>query len=131
VKALELPGTRPYDLRHSFCSLLIHEGATVVEIARQLGHSPTMSLDTYGHVFDEFQGSDRLSAEEQIRRARAKYVSVLCPFPDDASSTVPANVKKSPQMRRARSRTRTDDPFLTMEVLYQLSYPGVLSVLPL
>ena len=25
---------------------------------------------------------------------------------------------------RARSRTRTDDPFLTMEVLYQLSYPG-------
>jgi hypothetical protein len=25
---------------------------------------------------------------------------------------------------KARSRTRTDDPFLTMEVLYQLSYPG-------
>src|SRR5918999_186134 len=59
AKTLELAGTRPYDLRHSFCSLLIHEGATVVEIARQLGHSPTMSLDTYGHVFDEFQGSDR------------------------------------------------------------------------
>jgi hypothetical protein len=26
--------------------------------------------------------------------------------------------------REARNRTRTDDPFLTMEVLYQLSYPG-------
>ena len=26
---------------------------------------------------------------------------------------------------QARSRTRTGDPFLTMEVLYQLSYPGV------
>ena len=72
AKALELPGTRPYDLRHSFCSLLIHEGASVVEIAPQLGHSPTMSLDTYGHVFDELQGADRLPAEAQIRRARAK-----------------------------------------------------------
>ena len=27
-------------------------------------------------------------------------------------------------MQQARSRTRTDDPLLTMEVLYQLSYPG-------
>ena len=26
---------------------------------------------------------------------------------------------------RARNRIRTGDPFLTMEVLYQLSYPGV------
>jgi integrase len=40
-----LEKTRPYDLRHSFCSLLIHEGATVVEVARQLGHSPTMTLN--------------------------------------------------------------------------------------
>jgi hypothetical protein len=29
----------------------------------------------------------------------------------------------------ARSRTRTDDPFLTMEVLYRLSYPGGLAPL--
>jgi hypothetical protein len=29
----------------------------------------------------------------------------------------------------ARSRTRTDDPFLTMEVLYRLSYPGGLTSL--
>jgi hypothetical protein len=28
------------------------------------------------------------------------------------------------QKLEARSRTRTDDPFLTMEVLYRLSYPG-------
>jgi site-specific recombinase XerD len=74
--AVGLEKTRPYDLRHSFCSLLIHEGATVVEVARQLGHSPTMTLNTYGHVFDELQGAERLSAEEQIRQARAKHVSV-------------------------------------------------------
>jgi hypothetical protein len=49
--------------------------AQAVEVARQLGHSPTMSLDTYGHVFDELQGTDRLSAEEQIRRG-PRQVSV-------------------------------------------------------
>ncbi len=31
---------RPYDLRHSFVSLLIHQGMSVVEVARQAGHSP-------------------------------------------------------------------------------------------
>lgn len=28
------PGLRPYDLRHSFVSLLIHEGQSIVEVAR-------------------------------------------------------------------------------------------------
>ncbi len=31
------------------------------------------------------------------------------------------DVRKSLQIRRALYRTRTDDPFLTMEVLYHLS----------
>ena len=60
-----------------------------------------MSLDTYGHVFDELEGADRLSAEEQIRRARAKYVSILCPFPELADSGAGENHKKSPQMRKS------------------------------
>jgi integrase len=93
--AVGLEKTRPYDLRHSFCSLLIHEGDTVVEVARQPGHPPTMTLNTYSHVFDELQGAERLSAEEQIRRARAKHVSVLCPpeggrlLPNDKSQQNP------------------------------------------
>jgi hypothetical protein len=40
----------------------------------------------------------------------------MCPFPETEGAGVPLNLKKSPQMRRARSRTRTDDPFLTMEL---------------
>ena len=63
---------RPSDLRHSFVSLLIHEGRSVVEVARHAGHSPKMALGTYAHVFDEFALEDRLPAEEQIRRARAR-----------------------------------------------------------
>jgi integrase len=61
---------RPYDLRHAFVSLLLAEGANVVEIARQPGHSPTMTLSTYAHLFDEASGAKRVSAEEEIRRAR-------------------------------------------------------------
>jgi integrase len=61
---------RPYDLRHSFVSLLIAEGANVVEVARQAGHSPTVTLSTYAHLFDEAGGVDHTPAVDQIRRAR-------------------------------------------------------------
>ena len=72
-----LPETRPYDLRHSFVSLLIAEGTHVIEVARQAGHSPTMTLDTYGHVFDEASGAEGASAEEAILLAR--HVPVTYP----------------------------------------------------
>ena len=61
---------RPYDLRHSFVSLLIAEGHNVVEVARQAGHSPTMALDTYAHVFEEFDPAERVNAADRIRKAR-------------------------------------------------------------
>jgi integrase len=63
-------GARPYDLRHSFVSLLIAEGRSIIDIARQAGHSATMTLDTYGHVFDEIDPRDRRSAEDRIQAAR-------------------------------------------------------------
>ncbi len=66
-----LGAIRPYDLRHSFASLLLHERYSVVEVARQLGHNANVRLSTYGHVFDEFDGDDRtLTAGERIRLAR-------------------------------------------------------------
>ncbi len=46
-----LSGTVPYDLRHTFASTLIAEGHDIYWIARQLGHSPTMTLETYAHLF--------------------------------------------------------------------------------
>ena len=92
-RAVGLEGARPYDLRHSFVSLLIHEGRSVVEVARQAGHSPTMTLDVYAHVFDEFDITERVSAEDQIAQAR-RDVSVLCPPSPgrvDKTQETPAN----------------------------------------
>jgi integrase len=74
VEAVGLTEVRPYDLRHSFVSLLIHEGRSVVDVARQAGHAPTMTLDTYAHVFDEFDPDERISAEDRIERARTRHI---------------------------------------------------------
>ena len=60
---------RPYDLRHSFVSLLIAEGESIVKIAEQAGHAPTMSLDVYGHALEEFS-RERVDAEKAIKLAR-------------------------------------------------------------
>src|SRR4051812_9040859 len=65
-------GPRPYDLRHSFASLRIQEGRlTIVELAEQLGHSPTMTLNTYAHVIAEFRGGGRVDPDALIAEARA------------------------------------------------------------
>jgi integrase len=71
--------SRPYDLRHSFASLLIHEGRmTIVEIADQLGHSTQTLLANYAHIIAELSG-EQLSAEEQIRRARDDQAAHMRP----------------------------------------------------
>ena len=74
-----LTHSRPYDLRHAFCSLLIREGREITEIARQAGHAPSMTLDTYGHVIEEMRGAERVTAEDAIRAERAALVSEMCP----------------------------------------------------
>lgn len=63
-------GARPYDLRHSFASLLLHEGRDVIYVARQLGHGAELTLRTYGHVIEELEDAPQLPAEEAIRAAR-------------------------------------------------------------
>jgi integrase len=50
------PVPRPYDLRHSFASLLLAEGRQPLYVARQLGHSLGVLLSTYAHLIDEYAG---------------------------------------------------------------------------
>jgi integrase len=54
AKALGLPGLHPHELRHTAASLAIASGADVKVVQQMLGHSSaTMTLDTYGHLFDD------------------------------------------------------------------------------
>jgi integrase len=68
--AAGLAQARPYDLRHSFASLLLHEGRSVIYVARQLGHDARLTLTRYGHVIDELEDRPRIEAEAVIADAR-------------------------------------------------------------
>jgi integrase len=71
LDAANLQAGRAYDLRHSFVSLLLHEGRSVIYIARQLGHDARLTHTTYGHVIDEFDETPRIDAQASIAEARA------------------------------------------------------------
>jgi len=118
AEGIGLHGARPYDLRHSFASLLIHSGQSVVEVARQMGNSPEVTLSTYAHVYDEM-GPDHIDAERSIRAAR-DALSGRSENAEPSGPTSAGGQDVAPALE-ALSRTRTVDPLLTMEVLYQLS----------
>lgn len=62
AKASGIGISRPYDLRHTWASLLIQEGRlTLIEIAAQMGHSVQTLLDNYAHVVADCRASTALS----------------------------------------------------------------------
>jgi len=70
IERAGLPVTRPYDLRHSYASLMVQAGYSAVELAAELGHSPTLTLDTYAHVFSEFARGERIDPHQAVAAAR-------------------------------------------------------------
>ena len=83
ARALDAAGighARPYDLRHSFASLLLHEGRSVIYVARQLGHDARLTLTTYGHVIDELDGTPQVNAEAAIEAARSSRAAHHLPI---------------------------------------------------
>lgn len=107
--------TRAYDLRHSYVSLMIAEGVTVVEVAAQAGHSPTMALNTHAHLFDEHDRGHNRADADLIREARGQLgvseVSV-CVRPKQTPAPRQHNI---PANKLWRSRIRTRDLFLIRE----------------
>jgi integrase len=75
TQAARLLHARPYDLRHSFASLLLHEGRSIIYVARQLGHDARLTLTRYGHVIDELEESPLIEAEAAIASARTLRIA--------------------------------------------------------
>ena len=49
----EVPRIRPHDLRHTYASMSIAQGASPADLARQLGHAdPGFTLKRYVHFFE-------------------------------------------------------------------------------
>jgi integrase len=64
-------GPVPYDLRHSFASLLIHDGKhSIVQISEWMGHSPATLLTHYAHVIADLASKPSLPNENAIKVAR-------------------------------------------------------------
>ncbi len=62
---------RLHDLRHTFGSLLIQNGASIVYVKEQMGHSSIqVTVDTYGHLIPGADVSfvDRLDADQKKRK---------------------------------------------------------------
>ena len=65
------PDATPYTLRHSFCSLLLHEGRSVIYVARQLGHDAALTL---AHV----RARDRRARRRAPDRCRGRDPGGSC-----------------------------------------------------
>ena len=124
--ALEQAGVayfRSYDLRHTCATLLLYEGRTLNEVAEHLGHAdPGFTARTYAHVMRDAPKRRRVPLAQAIRTARRR--PLVDPPTALAATRQSRSAKKSLQIEQADGETRTPDPFLTSEVLYQLSYVG-------
>ncbi len=97
VQAAGIEHTTPYALRHSFASLLLHEGRSVIYVARQLGHDARLTLSRYGHVIDELDEQPRIDAETAIQEAR-----VPSQFPEAPENAPEPGQQNARNPRRGR-----------------------------
>ena len=68
-KALSLPEVMFHALRHTHVSALIAAGLDVVAISRRIGHSkPTVTLNTYGHLFKNTDAAAAAAIEATLSR---------------------------------------------------------------
>ena len=119
--AIDRETARLHDLRHTFASLLIAEGADLVYVKTQMGHSSiTVTVDTYGHLVPNPNRSvvnslDDSQLEEILRgniwkqsRARASTEGLLEKTKPPATQGV---------SRGGPPETRTRDPLIKSQLL--------------
>lgn len=80
ARVIGVEGLHPHELRHTAASLAIASGANVKVVQQMLGHkSATMTLDLYGHLFED-QLDEVADALDLARTAAG--VSQVCPTRD-------------------------------------------------
>jgi hypothetical protein len=119
-------GTRTRDLRRDRLvpvGITGNERAQLRWIAEHLGHAdPGFTLRVYAHTFSDASKRRRVPIAKAIVDARRRAVDVRAA--DGEVQTPPTRDKAPANRGGADARTRTGDPFITSEVLYQLSYVG-------
>jgi integrase len=80
AEAIGVPDLHPHQLRHTAASLAIASGADVKVVQQMLGHSSaTMTLDTYGHLFEDRldEVGDALDAARAAAQRRRNALRAL------------------------------------------------------
>ncbi len=116
----------PHDLRHTYASLLLQQGENAVYVQRQLGHASIgLTADLYGRwlpVRSQHGGPDRLDepmerADRGVGATRADQMVAGGSRRSQAGDCdrVTSRISGGPR------RTRTCDPLIKSQLLYQLS----------
>jgi integrase len=90
LDAADLHRRGPHQMRHSFASLLLQDGAPITYVSRQLGHKdPSITLRVYAHwvpdasstravdLLDDVQPS---ATQAQPRRRQPEWKNALSPY---------------------------------------------------
>jgi Phage integrase family len=86
---------RLHDLRHTFGSLLIRSGASIVYVKEQLGHSSIqVTVDIYGHLIPGANVSyvDRLDSVVKETETAAQESANRTQTPDHEIEQIPAEI---------------------------------------
>jgi len=115
-----VPDLYPHQLRHTAASLAIAAGADVKVVQQMLGHaSATMTLDTYGHLFEDRldevgDAMDRARAAARRRRDGADLLPRVAPvLPGPISNEMRERPRTTFPLVRTAFRSGTPDRIRT------------------
>ncbi|MEP6919461.1 MAG: site-specific integrase, partial [Acidobacteriota bacterium] len=104
---------RIHDLRHTYASLLLQQGESVVYVKEQLGHSSLqITVDTYGHLIP---GANRAAVDRLDDVAAHPNATQARPdaFRDESDTLEngnPLGESGEPRWNRTRGRGRRPEP---------------------
>ncbi len=119
LTAAGLRHVRLHDLRHTFASLLLQQGESVMYVKEQLGHgSIQITVDTYGHLIP---GANRGAVDRLDDDAPEQPVASQAQPDEDATDVMVEEEEDSLRKGGEPPRNRTENPQIKSLLLCQLS----------
>ena len=99
----------PYDCRHTFGSLLIHQSDNMLDVQTQMRHaSPNTTLKHYAHAFEEWKLRPKISMVDAIREGRVQVAAERAAAASDSTAADPTE-SPSPSSSAQNLHSDLDD----------------------